>query len=128
MSSDLFKKIIEQDKESLDFGFYWESMEQLLNQIRSECDEVREAYLKGDKKHLKEEIGDLIHAAITLGSFCNIDPKDVLNESIEKYQKRFDTLVELVKADGLENLKDKSMDVLLAYWVKAKEATSIIEK
>lgn len=124
MADDLFKKIMVQEKESLEFGFYWENIEQLLEQVKSECDEVSEAYLKNDHKHLKEEIGDLINATISLSIFCNIDPKEVLIESIEKYQKRFDTLVELVKKDGLENLKNKSMEVLMSYWFKAKKTTA----
>lgn len=118
---DLLSKIKEQEKLSLDFGFYWESIEQLFEQIRSECDEVQEAWQKGDLKHLQEEIGDIINATISLAIFCKIDPFTALEKSAEKYQNRFDQVVSLTQNDKLKNLKGQSMEVLLSYWKKAKK-------
>lgn len=41
--NSIFKKIEEQEKESKDFGFYWENIDQLLEQILSECAEIKDA-------------------------------------------------------------------------------------
>lgn len=117
---DLLGKLVEQEKQALEFGFYWESLQQLIAQIASECAEIEEASAKGDKNHLREEIGDLMSAAVSLCIFLKMDPYQTLNENIEKIQKRFDILVSLVKQDGLNHLKGQSMDVLLSYWDKAK--------
>ena len=122
-SQDLFDKIIEQEKQALDFGFYWENDRQLFEQIKSECEEIKEAILNKNTAHLKEEVGDLINAAISLCIFFNLDPLDTLNESINKFQKRYEALIYLVKKDGLHDLKGKSTDVLLNYWHKAKAIT-----
>lgn len=121
MTTDLFEKITLQEKEALKFGFYWESVEQLLNQIESECEEIKTAWQKKDYPNLKEEIGDLISATISLCIFLKLDPLETLKESVEKFQIRYDTLVALVQKDGLENLVGKPMDVLMHYWDQAKQ-------
>ena len=119
---DLLKEIVKQEKTSLEFGFYWESAEQILKQIESEAAEIREPLTRNNLSHLKEELGDLIYASICLCIYLNLDPTEILKDNIEKYQKRYDKLVHFVKQDGLDNLKGKSMDVLLSYWDKAKKA------
>lgn len=118
---DLLEQIIKQEKAAIEFGFYWENIEQLLAQIQSECAEVKEAWINKDNAHLKEEVGDLINATISLCVFLKLDPCETLSESIAKFQRRYDALVKLVHQDGLPNLKNKPLDVLLNYWEKAKK-------
>jgi uncharacterized protein YabN with tetrapyrrole methylase and pyrophosphatase domain len=120
-TNDLLQKIINQEKAAAKFGFYWESIEQLLEQIQSECVEVKEAWLKQDNIHLKEEVGDLMNAAVSLCIFLKLDPFETLNESVEKFQQRYDFLVKLVEQDGLPHLKNKPLSILLDYWNKAKK-------
>lgn len=117
---DLLKEVECQEIAAKEFGFYWESIEQLIEQIVSECREIEEAYRKGDKRHLQEELGDLMGASISIAIFCGFCPSETLKYSIDKFQKRYDALVELVKQDGKKNLKNHSLDVLMDYWKKAK--------
>ena len=119
--NSIFSKIADQEKIALEFGFYWNNIQQLLEQIKSECEEVKEAYIKNDITHLKEEVGDLISATISLSIFLDIDPETVLQQYIIKFQKRYNQLVQLVKQDGLTNLKNQPMEVLLAYWDRSKK-------
>jgi len=70
---NLFKESIQVEADSLEFGFYWETLDQLIDQIKDECREVKEAHEHGNQTHLKEEIGDLISAAISLSIFCQVD-------------------------------------------------------
>ena len=65
-----FEATVRQEKEARAFGFYWSSLSQLIKQIQSECLEVEEAYHKGDRVHLEEEIGDLLQAAACLAIYC----------------------------------------------------------
>lgn len=123
-NQDLFKESYRQEMCSLDFGFYWENLQQIIDQIIDETREVKEAFKKGDQKHLKEEIGDLLYAALSLSIFCGVDQYEALQESLEKYQKRFDAVVKFVKADGLDNLKNQPKEVLMSYWQKAKDNSS----
>lgn len=118
---DLFDKILSLEKESIGFGFYWENIDQLLDQISSECDEVKEAIRKKDQVNLKEEIGDLIHAALALCVFCKFNMQETLNNSIEKYERRLNALMNAVKEDGHADLKNQPTEVLDKYWRNAKK-------
>jgi uncharacterized protein YabN with tetrapyrrole methylase and pyrophosphatase domain len=125
LKNDLLQEIVEQERQAKEFGFYWESVEQLLEQVRSECLEIEEAKLKGDLIHLKEEVGDLMSVAISLCIFLKLDPYNTLKDNIEKFQRRYDKLVSLVQHDGLSNLTNQPLNVLLSYWDKAKKSVSV---
>lgn len=118
---ELLDKITLLEKISKEFGFYWENTEQLFNQIYSECQEIKEALSKNDQENLKEEIGDFIHAAISLCIFCNITPEESLISSVRKYELRLKALMEEAQADGYVDLKGQDTELLLKYWRKAKQ-------
>jgi len=118
--NNVLNRIVEQESAAKEFGFYWERLDQLIEQIRSECMEIEDAWEKQDLKHLQEEIGDLLQAAVSLAIFCRMDPQETLQLSVEKFQKRYNKLVLLAQQDGLGNLKNKPFDVLLDYWKRAK--------
>ena len=121
MPKDLLKHIEEQEKIARQFGFYWGHIDELIEQIQSECIEIKEAWQKEDREHLQEEIGDLLLAAVSLAIFCGLDPHSTLLKSSEKYQKRYDQLVTLVQKDGFSHLRDQPTDILLKYWNQAKK-------
>lgn len=117
----LLKRVEEQEIACRDFGFYWEHIDQLIEQIQNECLEVKDAWQKNDRTHLQEEIGDLIQAAISLAVFCDLDPHETLAKSIDKFQKRYDAVVEFAQKDGHQTLHHKPFDVLMHYWNLAKQ-------
>lgn len=117
----LLKRIEQQETDARQFGFYWEHLDQLIEQIRSECVEVQEAWQKNDPVHLQEEVGDLIQAAISLAIFCQLDPHETLLKAIEKFQKRYDTVVKLAQNDGYPHLRQQSTETLMNYWKRAKQ-------
>jgi uncharacterized protein YabN with tetrapyrrole methylase and pyrophosphatase domain len=116
----LMNKVQQQELKAKDFGFYWENIHQLIEQIESECREVEEAWSNQDSIHLQEELGDLIHAALSLAVFCQVDLQETLQRSIQKFDKRYQAVVQLAKEKGLENLHGHSFEDLLGYWRKAK--------
>lgn len=117
----LLKRIEKQELEAKKFGFYWENVHQLIDQVKSECKEIQEALNEDDTAHLQEEIGDLIQAAVSLAVFCGLDPHETLLKSIEKFQKRYDAVVQLAQKDGHDNLHQKPFEVLISYWKRAKK-------
>jgi uncharacterized protein YabN with tetrapyrrole methylase and pyrophosphatase domain len=121
LKQDVIAVVVQQEKTANAFGLSWDNIDQVLEQIHSECDEVKQAWTNGDQENLKEEIGDLVNATISLAVFCQLNPVEVLAENNTKFQKRFDTVVALVKADGLESLHGQPLETLLGYWNKAKE-------
>jgi len=116
----LLKQVEKQEQEAEKFGFYWESFQQLIEQIQSECVEIQEAWDKKNTQHLQEEIGDLIQAAISLAIFCRLDPQETLLKSIEKFQQRYDRVVQMAQNDGHKTLHQQSFEVLMHYWNQAK--------
>ena len=119
----LLKKVEEQEFEAKEFGFYWENFHQLIQQIQNECAEVQEAWGHENRAHLQEEIGDLIQATISLAIFCKFDPHETLLKSIEKFQHRYDAVVQLACSEGHDNLHNQPFDVLMHYWNRAKLKT-----
>lgn len=117
MEKDLFTYITQQEHSAKAFGFYWESLEQLIEQIQSECVEIRHAK---DPDHLLEEVGDLLNAAVSLAIFLQLDPKEALAKSVAKVDKRYRCLVDLVHQEGLADLQGKDTECLLTYWERAK--------
>ena len=66
----LLEKIVTLEHDADAFGFRWETPEQIMAQIESECVEIHE-HLHGGFEHanqaeLQEEIGDLLHAVFSL--------------------------------------------------------------
>ncbi|HQS83947.1 MAG TPA: MazG nucleotide pyrophosphohydrolase domain-containing protein [Alphaproteobacteria bacterium] len=122
---DLWEQVILQEKEAFDFGFYWETLAQLVEQVQSEADEIQEAFEEKDPRHLQEEIGDLIHASIGLSIFCGVDPKETIALSIQKFEKRFTCMKKIAEQDGHKNLEGQPLAVLMDYWEKSKKETAI---
>jgi len=119
---DKYLRLVE--KQQLDaqkFGFDYPNLSEMLAQIESECKEVEKEWNAGNRELLEEEVGDLIHAAITLATFCKLDPVKTLKKSIDKFQKRYDALVKLVQEDGFDDLQHQpSFDAIMDYWKKVK--------
>lgn len=121
VTTDLLKRVEEQELTCKDFGFYWETLDQLIDQITSECKEIKEAFEKGDEVHLQEEVGDLLQAAISLAVFCKLDPHQTLQNSIDKFQRRYEAVVAFAKQDGLSSLANRDFATLMHYWNLAKK-------
>lgn len=121
----LLKEVEKQELVAKEFGFYWENFSQLIEQVQSECTEIQEAWYKKDIDHLQEEVGDLIQAAISLAVFCKLDPRKTLLRSIEKFQRRYDVVVQLARSEGHENLHKQSFELLMDYWKRAKIKTKL---
>ncbi len=121
---NVIEVIVQQEKAANKFGFCWEDIDQVLDQVKNDCNEVKLAWLKGEKENLEEKIATLINATLSLTVFGGLNPVEVLRKNNKKFQKRFDTVVALVKKDGLETVKGQPLNVLLSYWGKAKQIAS----
>lgn len=119
---DLFEKTISLHKTATAFGFKWSHYSQLLRQINEEREEVEEVIENPNKKNeLQEELGDLMLAVLDLVVFCGFSPEKVLDKSLTKFQRRFDTMIKLAKADGYIDFREQPMELALTYWDKAKK-------
>lgn len=116
----MLKKLSQLEKEAEDFGFKWDSAEQVIAQIQSETQEILVHIKDKDQKKLQEEIGDLLHAAFSLCLFCGFDPEETLSNSVNKFERRFNSVKQLASEQGLTTLNGKSFDELMRFWDAAK--------
>ncbi len=119
---DIWERLVDLEKKSEDFGLAWPNSLEIIQQIESECREIREHLEQKnfDKAALSSEIGDLMHAVMSLSWFCGFDSKKVLVESCNKFEGRLNMMKKLAQAEGLPNLKGQDFNVLMRYWARAK--------
>ena len=118
---NILKKLVESDKQANHFGFKWSHYSELFEQIASECLEIQKELEDPNPTRLQEEIGDLIHATISLCLFCGFDPEQTLQASLQKFTQRFEQVKRLALEAGYTSLNDQPMSVLTHFWKQAKE-------
>lgn len=116
-----FEKLTLLENEASNFGFKWETAEQILTQIRNEIAEIHVHLTDQNKLKLQEEIGDLLHAAFSLCVFCQFNPEETLKNSISKFENRFRAIQQLSREEGLTSLQGQSFEKLMVLWDKAKQ-------
>lgn len=119
---DIWKRLVDLEQKAADFGLIWPDTETILQQIESECREIREQLAKEsqDKELLSSEIGDLMHAVMSLSWFCGFDSSQVLNQSCEKFEKRLQMMVTIANENGYSDMQGKSFKELIKCWQDAK--------
>ncbi|MBA3813660.1 MAG: nucleoside triphosphate hydrolase [Alphaproteobacteria bacterium] len=117
-----FEKLTLLESQADEFGFMWHAPSQILDQIQSECEEIKQTLKQqGGRNHLQEEIGDLIHAAFSLCLFCEFDAEETMVKSIDKFEIRFNKLKRLVHESAQGSLKGQPVEVLMDFWNQAKQ-------
>ncbi|MGL5741965.1 MAG: MazG nucleotide pyrophosphohydrolase domain-containing protein [Legionella sp.] len=120
----LLNKVELLEREAAEFGFQWETAAQIMKQISSECAEVAEHLQpenKGNRLALQEEIGDLLHAVFSLCVYCQFSPKETLNQTLEKFDRRLQAVKTITQEKGLDNLQGQPLKELMAIWDQAKD-------
>jgi ATP diphosphatase len=79
-------------------GFDWDSAVGALEKVREEADEVEEALGEGQAR-VAEELGDLLFAACMVARKAGVDAEQALAAANEKFERRFDAMVALLKAE-----------------------------
>jgi uncharacterized protein YabN with tetrapyrrole methylase and pyrophosphatase domain len=119
---DPLSELIDLEVDTRDFGFNWPNIQMIIDQAISECDEIKDAILNNEPScRIQEEIGDLLHTAISMCIFAGYDPKQTLVKVIEKFGGRMEVVKKLTKEHDLLNLKDQPIEFLLELWREAKK-------
>ena len=101
-------------------GFEYPSIQDALNDLKSEIIELEEAIAKADSENCNEELGDVLFSAVNVARLLKLDPEESLYRSTDKFIKRF-TAVEQIAVTNQIDLKDCSIDELNRIWKNAKE-------
>lgn len=120
------EELIKLEYDAKEYGFDWPNVEMVIDVAISECNEIREAISHNEESsRIQEEIGDLIHAAISLGIFSGFDTEQTLEKTANKFSSRMKALKIIAKEKGLENLQGKSMEFMLELWKEAKRIKKV---
>lgn len=113
--------LLKQELEAASFGLRWHNVEMLLDQVRDECREVRETIAQNEgKERLQEEVGDLIHAALTVCILLDLDIQETLVKANAKFASRLEKVKKVAYSLGFSSLKGQSSEEIMAIWHKAK--------
>jgi ATP diphosphatase len=103
-------------------GFDWEDVLPVFGKVEEELAEVKAElefpHVNQDK--VKEELGDLLFAAVNLCRHLGVDPEHSLNDANRKFSQRYEKVCKLAMDSGQE-LRNISMLEKEALWVKAKK-------
>lgn len=126
MSKEL-EQLIELENDARNFGFDWPNTELIIEQAIDECREIKEALeLQESRERIQEEIGDLLHTAISLCLFSEFDVAQTLAKTNLKFDSRMKAVKALTHELGLKNLEGQSFDFMLSIWKKAKALTLLV--
>ena len=103
-------------------GFDWDEVEGALDKVEEEFAEVRQAWESGGGAAVEEEFGDLLFSLVNASRFLKVEPEQALRRAVAKFERRFRTLEEIVRARGGE-VAALSLAALDEIWdeVKARE-------
>ncbi len=114
------------ETESAAFGLSYPNVEMVLDQIKDECLEIQETiHQEEGKVRLQEEVGDLLHAALSLCLFLELDMEETITKANTKFASRLQKVKALAQSLGLSSLHEQSPEALTAIWNQAKSLEAV---
>ncbi len=118
------QELIGSEQDAIEFGFQWPDINMALDQVFSEVTEVKNAIHEHESStRIQEEVGDLLHAAISVCVFLGYDVNETLDISNKKFSRRMSGLKHIAKERGLNDFQGQSVEFMMSLWreVKAHE-------
>ena len=104
-------------------GFDWDSVEGVIDKMKEETGELREAVGAKDPELVEEEMGDLLFAAVNVARFLHVDPEIALKKANAKFFARFRQMEKLAAKRG-KTLADISRGEMEGFWGEVKKVAS----
>ena len=95
-------------------------VEDAAKKVVEELNEVLDAYNTENKGNITEEVGDLLFSCVNVARFLNIDEEEALNNTTDKFIRRFSYIEEQANKLG-KNLKEMSLEEMDKLWNDAKK-------
>jgi uncharacterized protein YabN with tetrapyrrole methylase and pyrophosphatase domain len=108
--------MINQAKRAVKTGFEWDKIETLLDCIKSEYAEFKEA-VEADRDAMEDEMGDIFFATVNLARWYKIDAEQALLRANKKFMTRFRKMEEI----ATKPLEEYSYDEYDRLWQTAKQ-------
>ncbi|MEE0675594.1 MAG: nucleoside triphosphate pyrophosphohydrolase [Ruminococcus sp.] len=100
-------------------GFDWESVDGALDKLFEECGELKAAIENNDLENQREELGDVLFAAVNVSRFLGIDSEHALYDACDKFTSRFSKVEKLAAERGI-NMESASLSELDSLWDEVK--------
>ncbi len=100
-----------------EYGFKWESTDQIFEKLEEEINELKEAIKSKDDSEIKNEYGDVYFTLLNLSNFLKINPESALQKTNKKFLDRF-SIIEHYAGDNIKNQTPKDFQRL---WQIAKQ-------
>ncbi len=106
-------------KKAADVGFDWDKVEDAFLKVVEEYEELKQASRGDNLENIEEELGDLLFSVVNVSRFLNVNPEIALNNTINKFIKRFSIMEEQSSRRG-KDLKEMSLKEMDDMWNMAK--------
>jgi tetrapyrrole methylase family protein/MazG family protein len=104
------------------YGFDWDDMRDVISKVKEEFSEFEEAVNdKNDRSKLEEEFGDILFALVNLGRHLNLRAEESLNNTIDKFIRRFKYIEDRLRQIG-KKVSDSDLEEMDRYWEESKKA------
>lgn len=103
-------------------GFEWDSIYGVLDKLREEEAELRDAIESGDRERIASELGDLLFTVVNIARHAQVDAEDALRTMVDRFTRRFQWM-EAEAARLNRPLESLSAEEWEALWQRAKGAT-----
>lgn len=101
-------------------GFDWNDPLAVLAKIREEADEIAAELASGAAGAAREEVGDLLFAAVNLARHLGADPEAALRATNEKFERRFGYIEQALAAAG-KTPEQSTLAEMDELWNEAKQ-------
>lgn len=101
-------------------GFDWDDVHGAMAKVSEELQELEWALENDNELNMNEEIGDLLFAVVNVARFLEIRPELALNNTIEKFIRRFNYIERSAKENG-NDLQEMTLEDLDNLWNLAKK-------
>ncbi len=100
-----------------EYGFKWESTNQIIEKLEEEINELKEAIKSKKKSDIKDEFGDIYFTLINLSNFLKINPASALQKTNKKFLNRFS----IIEHHAGDNIKKQTPKDFQRLWQIAKK-------
>ena len=100
-----------------DYGFKWESTDQIFEKLEEEINELKEAIKSKKDSDIKNEFGDIYFTLLNLSNFLKINSESALQKTNKKFLDRFS----IMEDHAGDNIKKQTPKDFQRLWQIAKQ-------
>lgn len=106
--------------EAAELGFDWPSVNSVFDKLEEEMAELKQAFARGDKAEISDEVGDLLFVCINLARHAKVNAEMALRQTNRKFQRRFAYVREQMRGAGLD-MDQQQLDQMEQFWQQSKQ-------